>query len=160
MKRTAARHVVAAMLLARTLLAVSLIAGLAATLTPSRTMNATTTTLSAFPHGLVDWQLQIVSVTGSGLSGYQGETVRFERLTAERAAKLDTLRNLLITVEAMRTSTGKTVAEMVDRAAIGEAALRFRVTNAKYYTDGGVDIEASLPLNAINAIIAPAVVVP
>jgi hypothetical protein len=143
------------MLFLRTLTAVTLIAGLAATLTP-RPADATTTTLSIFPYGLVDWQRQIVSATGSGVPGYEGEAVA--RLGAERAAKLDTLRNLLVTVEAMRTSTGKTVAEIAGRAAVGEAALRFRVTNTRYYSDGSVDIEASLPLSAINAIVAPAVV--
>jgi hypothetical protein len=102
----------------------------------------------------VDLQRGVVKCTGSGAANLRdaGGNPAVARIGAEKAAKLDALRNCLEVVKGVRLQSGQTlgVAMQSDAALSGriEAQVRgFRVVGApRYFSDGGVEMDVEVPL--------------
>src|SRR4051794_34607319 len=61
------------------------------------------------PPGGVDWKGQVLTATGSGAPNMRATSAAQARLGAERAAKLDALRNLLEQVKGVQLTSTKKV---------------------------------------------------
>ncbi len=115
--------------------------------------------------GTVDWPAGVLRCTGTGapnLRAAQGN-VAVARVGAERAARLDALRNCLEGLKGVRVSSGETVGGAV----AGDAAVRARVEGVvrgfrvvgkpRYFSDGGVEMDVEVPLDGVaEALLPPA----
>ena len=87
-------------------------------------------------------------------------TAAEQRLGAERAAQLDAFRNLLAQVKGIQIQSGKTVGdEMAAKDEIRgkvEGLVRgFKITNKRYFSDSGVEIDVEVPLAALTEALLP-----
>jgi hypothetical protein len=112
--------------------------------------------------GAVDWQKRVVKCTGSGAANLRdaGGNPAVARIGAEKAAKLDALRNCLEAARGVAISGGQTVGSAVgsDAAVRGsvEGAVRgFRETARRYFSDGGVELDVEVPLEAVGDAVLP-----
>jgi hypothetical protein len=115
--------------------------------------------------GSVDWQRKVVRCSGAGAPNLRDaqNNVAVARIGAERAARLDALRNCLEVVKGVRISG----AETVGGAVAGDPALRSRVEGVvkgfkvvdkpRYFSDGGVEMDVEVPLDGVaEAVLPPA----
>lgn len=102
----------------------------------------------------VDWYRQVVSAVGLGPPDATAPRAEEARRSAERAARQEAARNLLEGVKGIPIGTGRTVGEAMAEEGVRkkvEAAVRdFRLAGKRYYSDGGVAVEAELPLGALT----------
>ena len=102
----------------------------------------------------VDWQRKVVKCTGSGAANLRdaGGNPAVARIGAEKAAKLDALRNCLEAVKGVQLDSGHTVGNALasDQALSGrvQGIVRgFKVVGApRYFSDGGVEMDVEVPL--------------
>jgi len=102
----------------------------------------------------VDWQRKVVKCTGSGAANLRdaGGNPAVARIGAEKAAKLDALRNCLEAVKGVQLDSGHTVGNALasDQALSGrvQGIVRgFKVVGApRYFSDGGVEMDFEVPL--------------
>lgn len=109
----------------------------------------------------VDWEGQVIKATGSGAPDMKASNPAQARLGAERTAQMDAFRNLLAQVKGIQIQAGKTVGdEMAAKDEIRgkvEGLVRgFRVTNKRYFSDSGVEIDVEVPLSALTEALIPA----
>lgn len=105
--------------------------------------------------GAVDWQQKVVKCTGNGAGNLRDAdgNVAVARIGAERAAKLDALRNCMETIKGIQLESGKSVGSALssDQALTGkvEGVVRgFRVVGKpRYFSDGGVQMDVEVPLD-------------
>ncbi|HSB21134.1 MAG TPA: hypothetical protein VLD85_14085 [Anaeromyxobacteraceae bacterium] len=115
--------------------------------------------------GSVDWQRKVVRCSGSGAPNLRDaqSNVAVARIGAERAAKLDAIRNCLEALKGVRISGAATVGG----AMAGDPALRSRVEGVvkgfkvvdrpRYFSDGGVEMDVEVPLEGVaEAVLPPA----
>ena len=103
----------------------------------------------------VDWQKKVVKCTGSGAANLRdsGGNPAVARIGAEKAAKLDALRNCMEALRGVQLQSGQTVGGALesDKALSGrvEGLVRgFRVVGApRYFSDGGVEMDVEVPLD-------------
>lgn len=103
----------------------------------------------------VDWQRKVVKCTGSGAANLRDASGNpaVARIGAERAAKLDALRNCLEAVKGVQLDSGHTVGNALasDQALAGrvQGIVRgFKVVGApRYFSDGGVEMDVEVPLD-------------
>lgn len=113
----------------------------------------------------VDWPQKVVRCTGTGAPNLRAaqNNVAVARIGAERAARLDALRNCMEGLKGVRISAGETVGGAV----AGDAALRSRVEGVvrgfqvagrpRYFSDGGVEMDVEVPLDGVaEAVLPPA----
>jgi hypothetical protein len=112
--------------------------------------------------GAVDWQKRVVKCTGSGAANLKdaGGNPAVARIGAEKAAKLDALRSCLEVMKGVAIGAGQTVGGALggDPALKGtvEGAVRgFRPVATRYFSDGGVEIDVEVPLDAVGAAVLP-----
>jgi hypothetical protein len=112
----------------------------------------------------VDWQAGVVRCTGSGAANLQAAAgnAAVARIGAERAAKLDALRNCLEAVKGVQVTSDRTVGTAMaqDSALQGkvEGVVRgFRVVGKpRYFSDGGVEMDVEVPLQgALSDLVLP-----
>jgi len=104
--------------------------------------------------GSVDWQAKVVKCTGSGAANLRdaGGNPAVARIGAEKAAKLDALRNCMETLRGVQLQAGQTVGAALgsDAALAGrvEGLVRgFRVVGKpRYFSDGGVEMDVEVPI--------------
>jgi len=104
--------------------------------------------------GKVDWGRKVVTCTGSGAANLRDADGNraVARIGAEKAAKLDALRNCLEGLRGVRLESGRTVGGALQSdsalAAKVEGLVRgFRVVGKpRYYDDGGVEMDVEVPL--------------
>jgi hypothetical protein len=109
---------------------------------------------AARAEGGVDWQRKVVTCTGSGAANLRdaGGNPAVARIGAEKAAKLDALRNCLEAVKGVRIDSGQTAANVMasDQALSGKVqglVKGFKVVGApRYFSDGGVEMDVEVPL--------------
>ena len=102
----------------------------------------------------VDWQRKVVKCTGSGAANLRdaGGNPAVARIGAEKAAKLDALRNCLETLKGVQLDSGQTVGNALasDQALSGKVqglVKGFKVVGApRYFSDGGVEMDVEVPL--------------
>lgn len=112
----------------------------------------------------VDWQKRVVRCTGTGapnLKDAQGN-LAVARIGAERAARLDALRNCLEAVKGVRVSGEQTVggalaADPGLRSQVDGVVKGFQlVGKPRYFSDGGVEMDVEVPLDGVGAAVLPA----
>jgi hypothetical protein len=102
----------------------------------------------------IDWQRKVVKCTGSGAANLRdaGGNPAVARIGAEKAAKLDALRNCMEALKGVQLQSGQTVggALQSDAALSGrvEGLVRgFKVVGSpRYFSDGGVEMDVEVPL--------------
>jgi hypothetical protein len=102
----------------------------------------------------VDWQRKVVKCTGSGAANLRdaGGNPAVARIGAEKAAKLDALRNCMEALKGVQLESGKTVggALATDQTLTGQVqglVKGFKVVGApRYFSDGGVEMDVEVPL--------------
>ncbi|MFP2903789.1 LPP20 family lipoprotein [Pyxidicoccus sp. 3LFB2] len=103
----------------------------------------------------VNWEGQVLRATGAGAPDLKAANPAQARLGAERAAKLDALRNLLEQARGIQLSAGRTVADEMSREEVRsrvEGAIRgYKVVAKRYFSDSGVEVDVEVPLAAITA---------
>jgi hypothetical protein len=105
--------------------------------------------------GAVDWQRKVVKCTGSGAANLRdaGGNPAVARVGAEKAAKLDALRNCMEALKGVQLQSGQTVGGALksDAALTGkvEGLVRgFKVVGKpRYFSDGGVEMDVEVPLD-------------
>jgi hypothetical protein len=110
--------------------------------------------IAARADGGVDWQRNVVKCTGSGAANLRdaGGNPAVARIGAEKAAKLDALRNCLEAVKGVQLDSGHTVGGALasDQALSGKVqglVKGFKVVGApRYFSDGGVELDVEVPL--------------
>ncbi len=105
-----------------------------------------------FAHGEINWSSKTVTATGSGVSSMKDGSIAKARLAAERAAKLEALRNMVETIQGMQISGTRSAADVMSngeiKSRITGMAQGFRVVDTKYYSDGSVEVIVSMPIDA------------
>jgi hypothetical protein len=118
--------------------------------------------LSALAQGNgVDWQRQVLRVTGDGPPDVKASNPSQARLGAERSAKEDALAELLAQVKGLRLRADRTVgdelAQEETRRKVEDILRGYKVVQQRYYSDSGVQLDVEVPLGALTAVlVAPA----
>ncbi len=105
-------------------------------------------------HGKINWSDKTITATGSGAPDLKAANVAVARLGAERAAKMDALRNILEAVRGLRVQSGESAGDRMDaspelKASVEGVVKNFKVIDTKYYSDGGVDVIVQVPLDGV-----------
>lgn len=102
-------------------------------------------------HGEVNWSTRMITATGSGAANLKSASVAVARLNAERAAKLDALRNVIETLQGVQVTGKRSVGDLMSngeiRSKVQGMAQGFKVVDTRYYSDGSVDIVVQMPLS-------------
>jgi hypothetical protein len=105
----------------------------------------------------VDWQRRVARCTGSGAANLKdaGGNVAVARIGAEKAARLDALRNCLEVMKGVTVSSGQTVGTAMAgdsgvKGAVEGSVRGFRVVATRYFNDGGVEQDVEVPLDAVG----------
>ncbi|OGQ20545.1 MAG: hypothetical protein A2138_14155 [Deltaproteobacteria bacterium RBG_16_71_12] len=110
-------------------------------------------------HGEINWSKKTVTATGSGAANLKDGPVAVARLNAERAAKLDALRNVIETIQGIQVTASRSAGDVMSngeiRSRIQGMAQGFKVIDTKYYSDGSVDVVVQMPIdeNLTNALV-------
>jgi len=103
--------------------------------------------------GSIDWTTRTIKCKGSASPNPNATTVSQARIGAERAAKLDAMRNILETLKGVQISGSKTAAEALTDPGVSsqvQGMIRnFKVTDTRYFSDGGVEIDVQMPLDGL-----------
>lgn len=112
--------------------------------------------------GAVDWQKRVVKCTGSGAANLKDAAGNpaVARIGAEKAAKLDALRNCLEAMKGVALSGAQTVggamaADPGVRGAVEGTVRGFRETAKRYFSDGGVELDVEVALDAVGEAVLP-----
>jgi hypothetical protein len=109
-------------------------------------------------HGEINWSKKVVTATGSGAANMK-DNVAQARLMAERAAKLDALRNIVETIQGIQVTGSRSANDIMSngevKSRISGMAQGFKVVDTKYYSDGSVDVIVQMPIdeNLTNALV-------
>lgn len=109
----------------------------------------------------IDWQAKVIRVKGSGAPDTQkAANVAVARLNAERAAKMDAYRNAVEQLKGVQVTSGSAAGALLDdavtRARVESLIRGAKLTDTKYFEDGGVDVFLEIPLDALAAELVPA----
>ena len=101
--------------------------------------------------GEVNWSSNIIRAVGSGAPSPDASNVAVARLGAERAAKLEAMRNLLETVKGVRIDSQTTVVNFTTQSDVINSRIEgfvkgARVVKTKYLSDGGVEVVIEVPI--------------
>lgn len=112
--------------------------------------------------GAVDWQKRVVKCTGAGAANLKDAAgnAAVARIGAEKAAKLDALRNCLEAMKGVAISGAQTVGGAMSadpgvRGAVEGTVRGFRETAKRYFSDGGVEFDVEVSLDAVGEAVLP-----
>ena len=99
----------------------------------------------------VDWERMVIRASGSGAPDLNAPNIAVARLGAERAARLDAMRNILETLQGVRVTTDSTAGGVMDsdsavKARVEGILRNFEVVDTRYYADGGVEVDVEMSL--------------
>ena len=104
-------------------------------------------------HGQINWTDKTITVTGSGAPSLKAPNVAVARLNAERAAKMDALRNIVEAVKGVKVTGNRSAGEAMKAGTVQtkvEGIVRnFTVLDTKYYSDGGVDVIVQVNIDGV-----------
>ncbi len=104
-------------------------------------------------HGQINWTDKTITVTGSGAPSLKAPNVAVARLNAERAAKMDALRNIVEAVKSVRVTGNRSAGDAMEAGSVQtevEGIVRgFTVLDTKYYSDGGVDVIVQVNIDGV-----------
>jgi hypothetical protein len=100
----------------------------------------------------IDWDKRIVTAHGQGAPDLTAPNPAAARIGAERAAEVDAFRNLLEAVKGVQVKSGQTVGQAMAqdpalRASVEGVVRGFKITNKRYFNDGGVELTVEMPLD-------------
>jgi hypothetical protein len=102
-------------------------------------------------HGEINWSKKTVTATGSGAANLKDGNVAQARLMAERAAKLDALRNIIETIQGIQVNGTRNANDIMSngevKSKIQGMAQGFKIVDTKYYSDGSVDVVVQMPID-------------
>ncbi|HSM93081.1 MAG TPA: hypothetical protein VLT47_09340 [Anaeromyxobacteraceae bacterium] len=106
--------------------------------------------------GAVDWEKKVLKCTGAGaanLRAAQGNPA-VARIGAERAAKLDAVRNCMEAIKGVTLQQGQTVGNALDadKALAGRVqglVKGYKVVDKRYFEDGGVELDVEVPMAGV-----------
>jgi hypothetical protein len=117
----------------------------------TKTADASGDVVQSVGHNQVNWTSKVVVATGSGAANLKDGNVAVARLNAERAAKLDALRNILETIKGIQIDGKRNAGDLMSNGKIQSKvqgiAHGFQVVDTKYYSDGSVDVKVKMPLD-------------
>ena len=101
--------------------------------------------------GEVNWSANVIRSVGSGAPSPDAPNVAVARLGAERAAKLDAMRNLLETVKGVRIDSQTSVVNFTTQSDVINSRVEgtvkgARVVKTKYLSDGAVEVIIEVPI--------------
>lgn len=108
----------------------------------------------------VNWQRRVIKATGQAAPDQNAPNIAAARLGAERAARVDAMRNLLETLKGVQVSGTSTAADSLTDPGVSakvQGILRnFKVVDTRYFSDGGVEIDVEMPLDGLlETLVAP-----
>lgn len=110
------------------------------------------------PQG-VNWEGQVIRATGAGAPDMKASSPAQARLGAERAALLDAFRNLLSQVKGVQVDGTRKMDDVMQsnevRARVEGVIKGYKVTNKRYFTDNGVEIDVEVPVAFLTDILDP-----
>ncbi|HYO52961.1 hypothetical protein [Archangium sp.] len=114
--------------------------------------------LSALAQGNgVDWQRQVLRVTGDGPPDVKASNPSQARLGAERSAKEDAFEDLLEQVKGLRVRADRTVGDEMareeTRRQVEDVLRGYKVVQKRYYSDSGVQVDVEVPLGALTSVL-------
>ncbi|WP_239470712.1 LPP20 family lipoprotein [Archangium violaceum] len=114
--------------------------------------------LSALAQGNgVDWQRQVLRVTGDGPPDVKASNPSQARLGAERSAKEDAFAELLEQVKGLRLRADRTVGDELareeTRRKVEDVLRGYKVIQQRYFSDSGVQLDVEVPLGALTAVL-------
>lgn len=113
--------------------------------------NGSTDVVQKVGHGEINWSAKKITATGSGAANLKDGPVAVARLNAERAAKLDALRNILESLKGVQIDGKRNAGDLMSNGQISTRvqgiAKGFKVVDTRYYSDGSVDVVVELPLD-------------
>ncbi|MDF1563506.1 MAG: hypothetical protein P1V51_10710 [Deltaproteobacteria bacterium] len=94
----------------------------------------------------------MVKATGKGAPNLKAANITVARLGAEKAAKLDAMRNILETLEGVEVTGGESVGGIIEsnssvKAKVQGVLRNFEVTATRYFSDGGVEVDVEMKLD-------------
>ncbi len=100
----------------------------------------------------IDWEAGVIRATGTGAPDLDAPNIAVARLGAERAAKLDAMRNILEILKGVKVTAGSTVGGVMEsdsrvKAEIEGIVRNFRIVDTRYYSDGGVEVDVEIKLD-------------
>lgn len=101
--------------------------------------------------GEVNWSANLIRAVGSGAPNPDAPNVAVARLGAERAAKMDAMRNVLETVKGVHIDSQTTVANFTTQSDVINSRVEglvkgARVVKTRYLSDGGVEVIVEVPI--------------
>lgn len=114
--------------------------------------------LSALAQGNgVDWQRQVLRVTGDGPPDVKASNPSQARLGAERSAKQDAFGELLEQAKGLRLRADRTVGEEMareeTRRQVEDVLRGYTVVQKRYFSDSGVQLDVEVPLGALTSVL-------
>jgi len=109
--------------------------------------------------GAIDWQKRVIKCKGSAAPREDAPNIAAARIGAERAAKMDAQRNILETLKGVQVTGSKTAADALKDPGVSSkvqgAIKNFKVTDTRYFSDGGVEVDVEMPLDGLIDDLAP-----
>ncbi len=101
--------------------------------------------------GEVNWTTSVIRALGSGAPSPSSPNISVARLGAERAAKVDAMRNLLETIKGVRIDSETTVVNAMTQSDVIQSRVQgfvrgAKVVDKKYFDDGGVEVIIEMPI--------------
>lgn len=101
--------------------------------------------------GEVNWSANVIRAVGSGAPNSDAPNVAVARLGAERAAKMDAMRNMLETVKGVHIDSQTTVVNFTTQSDVISSRVEgivkgARVVKTRYLSDGGVEVIVEMPI--------------
>jgi hypothetical protein len=111
------------------------------------------------PQQGMNWEGQVVRATGAGAPDMKASSPAQARLGAERAALLDAFRNLLSQVKGVQVDGTRKMNDVMQadevRARVEGLIKGYKVTNKRYFSDNGVEIDVEVPIMMLTDILDP-----
>jgi len=106
----------------------------------------------AAPSATVDWQRRVIVARGQGAPDLTASSPAAARIGAERAAQIDAFRNILETLKGVEVKGGQTAGQLMAhdsalKASVEGLIRNFKVTDRKYFSDGGVELTVEMALD-------------
>ncbi len=106
----------------------------------------------AAPSATVDWQRRVIVAHGQGAPDLTASSAAAARIGAERAAQVDAFRNILETLKGVEVKSGQTAGQLMAKDSALKASVEglirnFKVTDRKYFNDGGVELTVEMALD-------------
>jgi hypothetical protein len=110
------------------------------------------------PQG-VNWEGQVIRATGAGAPDMKASSPAQARLGAERAALLDAFRNLLSQVKGVQVDGTRKMDDVMQanevRARVEGVIKGYKITNKRYFSDNGVEVDVEVPVALLTDILDP-----